>query len=228
MSELVLWPRAQSNIAIPQDQITDFCRRWNVADFALFGSVLRDDFRPDSDVDVLVSFAPDARWSLFDFVDMQLELSAIFGRNVDLVERSGLHNPFMRHEILNSLEHPMRPSDPDLAYLWDIREAALLVQSFAHGENRTAFKQNRMLQMALARALEIIGEAARKVAASTRESHPEIPWKKMVGLRNLLAHEYFRVNLDVVWDIIETDIPILIRNVEPLLPPDDAISTALE
>ena len=213
---------------MPQERIADFCRRWNIAEFALFGSVLRDDFRPDSDVDVLVSFAPEANWGLVDLVDMQLELSEIFGRNVDLVERSGLQNPFMRREILNSLEHPMRPPDPDLAYLWDIRKAAFQVQRFTLGESRESFKRNELPQMATARALEIIGEAARRVTADMQDAHPEIPWRRMVGLRNLLAHQYLAINLDVIWDIIENDIPILIKNVEPLVPPDDAISNIVE
>src|SRR3984893_2469987 len=95
------------------DQIAAFCQKWKITEFAVFGSVLRDDFRPDSDVDVLVSFAPDAQWHLVDFLDMQVELSKLFGRKVDLVERSGLVNPFMRREILNSLEHLMRPTEPD-------------------------------------------------------------------------------------------------------------------
>jgi len=66
--------------------------------------VLRDDFGPGSDVDVLVSFAPDAGWNLFDLVEMQEELKAIFGREVDLVERDGLRNPFRRRSILSNME----------------------------------------------------------------------------------------------------------------------------
>ena len=61
-------------IPIDQEKIAEFCQRWKITEFALFGSVLRDDFRPDSDVDVLVTFAPDAEWSLFDDVDMEEEL----------------------------------------------------------------------------------------------------------------------------------------------------------
>jgi len=68
----------------------------------LFGSVLREDFRPESDVDVLVSFDPDIPWSLFDWIDMIEELQEIFGREVDLVEKSGLRNPFRRREILDN------------------------------------------------------------------------------------------------------------------------------
>ncbi|HKP76365.1 MAG TPA: nucleotidyltransferase family protein [Longimicrobiaceae bacterium] len=88
------------NVEIPRDRIEEFCRRWNIAELALFGSALRDDFRPDSDVDVLVTFAPAARRSLFDRVDMIDELKEIFGRDVDLVEKAGLVNPFIRRHVL--------------------------------------------------------------------------------------------------------------------------------
>jgi hypothetical protein len=89
-------------IPIPQDRIADFCRRWNITEFALFGSVLRDDFRPDSDVDVLVTFAPDAPWSYWEHPVMQGELGQIFGRQVDLIEKRAVTNPFRRHRILTT------------------------------------------------------------------------------------------------------------------------------
>ncbi|MBI2265883.1 MAG: nucleotidyltransferase family protein [Armatimonadetes bacterium] len=87
-------------IEIPQEKIENFCHRWKITDFALFGSVLRDDFQMDSDVDVLVTFEPKAGGSLFDLVDTEEELKGIFGRDVDLVERAGLRNPFRRQHIL--------------------------------------------------------------------------------------------------------------------------------
>ena len=95
------------NIDLPQQQLADFCRRWRIKEFALFGSVLRDDFGPDSDLDVLVTFAPEADWSLLDHVRMEQELADLLGCKVDLlskraVERS--HNPLLRQEILNSAE----------------------------------------------------------------------------------------------------------------------------
>jgi len=89
-------------IDIPKDKITDFCKKWKIAEFSIFGSALRQDFSPKSDVDVLISFEPDIPWSLFDWVDMIEELQGILGREVDLVEKSGLRNPFRRREILNS------------------------------------------------------------------------------------------------------------------------------
>jgi hypothetical protein len=92
------------HIASPETAIENFCRKWQVTEFSLFGSVLRDDFGPESDVDVLVSFAPDAPWSLAELIVMQEELKEIFGREVDLVEKEGLRNPFRRHEILSTRE----------------------------------------------------------------------------------------------------------------------------
>lgn len=90
-----------SSISIDPNRIADFCRRWKVTELALFGSVLRSDFRIDSDVDVLVTFEPEAPWSLWDLSEMRQELEEIFGRGVDLVEKKGLRNPFRRQAILS-------------------------------------------------------------------------------------------------------------------------------
>jgi uncharacterized protein len=91
-------------IQIDKARIIEFCRKWKITEFSIFGSALREDFRPDSDVDVLVSIAPESGWSLLDWVDMIDELKIIFGREVDLVEKDGLRNPFRRHAILTTKE----------------------------------------------------------------------------------------------------------------------------
>lgn len=94
-----------TQLNLPQGKIKAFCHKWQITQLDLFGSAIRDDFRPDSDVDVLVTFAPDARWTLLDHVDMQDELAAILGRDVDLVSRHGIErsqNHIRRREILNS------------------------------------------------------------------------------------------------------------------------------
>ena len=91
-------------LPVPETKIRAFCRLWKVTEFALFGSILREDFRSDSDVDVLVSFFPEARWSLWDLTEMQQELEGIFGRAVDLVENGTLRNPFRRQAILSTKE----------------------------------------------------------------------------------------------------------------------------
>jgi predicted nucleotidyltransferase len=89
-------------IDISEDRLADFCRRWKVTEFALFGSILREDFGPQSDIDVLVTFQAEAAWSLWDLLDMRDELRELFGREVDLIEKDALRNPFRRHEILKS------------------------------------------------------------------------------------------------------------------------------
>lgn len=87
---------------VAERDLSAFCRRWKVRELAYFGSVLRDDFGPRSDVDVLVSFDDEAPWSLWDLTTMQDELTSLFGRHVDLVEREGLRNPFRRDRILKT------------------------------------------------------------------------------------------------------------------------------
>jgi hypothetical protein len=87
---------------IPRKKIAEFCKRWSIAEFSVFGSVLRDDFRPDSDIDVLVSIDPKAHIGLFELVDMKIELQEMFKRPVDLVEKEGLRNPYRRTEILRT------------------------------------------------------------------------------------------------------------------------------
>ena len=96
-----------TQIAIPHDALRAFCQRWRVSELALFGSAVQGNFRPDSDIDMLVRFAPDARWTLLDFVQMRDELSDIFGRKVDLVTRRAVEaskNPLRRKAILESAQ----------------------------------------------------------------------------------------------------------------------------
>ncbi|UCH35993.1 MAG: nucleotidyltransferase domain-containing protein [Armatimonadota bacterium] len=96
-----------ARITIDREKIAEFCRTWKVVELALFGSVLREDFGAVSDVDVLVAFAPDARWSLFDMARMQQALEEIFDRKVDLVSKAGIEtsrNPLRREAILASAE----------------------------------------------------------------------------------------------------------------------------
>jgi len=85
-------------------QIIDFCKKWRVKEFSVFGSFLRDDFNENSDVDVLLTFFQKAHHSLFDLLEMQEELKTIFGRKVDLVEKDGLRNPIRRKFILKNRE----------------------------------------------------------------------------------------------------------------------------
>ena len=94
-------------IDLDSQAIRDFCKKWKIAELSVIGSILRDDFRPESDVDVLVTFAPGAEWSLFDHVAIEEELSALLGRKVDLVSRRAIErssNWIRRKAILETAE----------------------------------------------------------------------------------------------------------------------------
>lgn len=97
---------ATPRIELPMEQIAAFCRKWKITEFALFGSVLRDDFRPDSDVDVLITFAADARVGL-EIVTLHDELMTLLGRDVDILTRWSIEhseNPIRKREILSTAE----------------------------------------------------------------------------------------------------------------------------
>ncbi|HOE10893.1 MAG TPA: nucleotidyltransferase family protein [bacterium] len=89
-------------VQIDPDALAEFCRKWRIRELSIFGSALRDDFGPESDLDFLVSFEPGAKWSLLDIVDMKDELEARYGRPVDLIEKEALRNPWRKREILGT------------------------------------------------------------------------------------------------------------------------------
>ncbi len=108
----------------------------------------------------------------------------------------------------------------DEILLLDMLLSAREAVELADGLTFIAFKRNRAMQLAILKAVETVGEAASRVGADTRDAHPEIPWADIVGMRNRLVHEYFRVNLARVWETVEEDIPRLIPQLERLVPPE--------
>ena len=111
----------------------------------------------------------------------------------------------------------------DETYLLDILIAANKARKFVEGIDKNKFEENEVIQNAVMRPLEIIGEASARVSKDFRKKHPEIPWREMVGLRNRLIHEYFRIDYDAVWDTIHKDLPQLIEIIQPLVPKEDEI-----
>ena len=109
----------------------------------------------------------------------------------------------------------------DDAYLLDILIAARKALKFLEGMTWEEFEQSELHQNAVVHLLEITGEAARLISQETRDAHPDIPWEQMIGMRNRLIHEYFRVDLVTVWDTVRNDLPRLIVLIDPLVPPED-------
>jgi len=118
----------------------------------------------------------------------------------------------------------MRPEERDPAYLWDMLDRARLVREFLVDIKFEEYIRDRMLQLAVERAVEIIGEAARRVSDSYKKMHPEIPWAGIIAQRNVLAHEYDNVKHERLWLVATRRIPELIALLErldlPACPPD--------
>jgi uncharacterized protein with HEPN domain len=112
----------------------------------------------------------------------------------------------------------MQPEEQDLAFLWDMCTAANDIIAFVKGVKYAGFIQNRMIRYAVERQLLVIGEAANHVSAKFREAHPEIPWQKMIGLRNVLAHEYGEIKVDRIWAAATVSVPELLKMLVSLIP----------
>ena len=104
---------------------------------------------------------------------------------------------------------------PEL-FIHDIAENILDMERFSRDLAKEQLKTNKLRQNAIVRSLEVIGEAAAHVPPSFREKYPEIKWKKIVGFRNIIIHSYFKVDIDIVWDVIRIDIPLLKTQIEKI------------
>ena len=113
----------------------------------------------------------------------------------------------------------MRPDERDAAYLWDMLDAALAIKEFTAEMNYDQYIYDKRTSMAVERAVEIIGEAARNITEDFKQVHPEIPWAGIIGQRNVLAHKYFALKHERVWIVVTEYIPDLIDKLKPLIPP---------
>ena len=114
------------------------------------------------------------------------------------------------------MSHEMK----DAAYLWDMLDAARTINDFVANCVFDEYSNNRMLRGAVERNLEIIGEAAGKVSSEFRNSHPQIPWRQIIGQRNIIIHEYGEIDNELIWKVSKQHIPDLIAELKNLIPPD--------
>lgn len=108
-------------------------------------------------------------------------------------------------------------NERDPAYLWDMHNAALELAAMLEGVSRSKFKRNIVLCRATERCLEIIGEAARRVSAECCLANPRIPWRRVIGQRNILAHEYGQIDHDLIYETATRDIPLLALQLQEIL-----------
>jgi len=102
----------------------------------------------------------------------------------------------------------------DAVYLKHILEAIEQIEIYIANLSEEQFRNNRLVQDGVVRQLEIIGEASRYLSSECRDNHPEIPWRQMIGMRNRVIHAYFDVNLTIVWEVVQHDLPVLKQNIK--------------
>ncbi len=108
----------------------------------------------------------------------------------------------------------------DAAYLLDMLLHARDAQEFVAGLTYQEFDRSRLHQLAVMKSVETIGEAASRIGEDTRRMHPDIPWSEIVGMRNRIVHAYSDVRLDILWRVVQDELPALIDQLEPLIPPE--------
>jgi uncharacterized protein with HEPN domain len=113
----------------------------------------------------------------------------------------------------------MQAEGRDPAYLWDMLEAARRVARFTAGISQKEYLANEMAQAAVERALEILGEAARRVSEDFRTTHPQVPWQTLIAQRNIIIHRYEEVDHALIWQSITGELEALVAALEPLIPP---------
>ncbi|MGE5343380.1 MAG: DUF86 domain-containing protein [Candidatus Omnitrophota bacterium] len=112
---------------------------------------------------------------------------------------------------------PQPPEDRNAAYVWDMFEAARNVTQFISGMGIDEYLKDRKLQLAIERSLEIIGEAAKNISTEYQRCYPDIPWRKIISQRNVIAHEYGEIKQERIWTVASLNVPELVQQLEPLL-----------
>jgi uncharacterized protein with HEPN domain len=105
----------------------------------------------------------------------------------------------------------------DNTYLLDILESTRTALEYVGGKSWEEFSNDHILQDAIVRRLEIIGEASGRVSAAGQKEHPQLPWQAMKGTRNRIIHEYDSIDLDIIWDIVQKDLPVLVEELEKII-----------
>jgi len=113
----------------------------------------------------------------------------------------------------------MPTNNRDAASLWDMIQAIRQIQDFIANARYEDYLDSILLRSAVERQLEILGEAARRISEDFQQEHPEIDWRNAINLRNLIAHRYEQIRQDIIWNIITKELPVLLKQLEPLLPP---------
>ena len=220
-----------------ETDIAAFCQRWHVEEFALFGSVIRTDFGPESDIDVLVVFGPDYKQSAFDKLEMQDELTALFRRKVDVGEKRLIKNPFSQAEILQThrIIYPFERAnfvafaEADAERIRFVRDASALfvmvealesISDCLKEHDYERFLEDGIAQSATELLMSRVGSAASRLSADFVAAHSEVSWGEAAEMAAVVSYEVGKsVDVARVWEMAMEYVPEMLGAVKQLLPP---------
>lgn len=188
------------------NQIAAYFKNKPVLKAYLFGSYVRGEASMQSDIDILVELDYSKRVGL-EFIQMQLDLEDLLESKVDLISNQGL-SKYIKPMINQEKNLFMKSEVGDQARLNHILNAIEEIETYLLDINHQDFINNSMMKFACIKQLEVIGEAANHVSTVVKQAFPDIEWRQIIGMRNLFVHEYFGIDNDLVWNIVQFDIPV--------------------
>ena len=213
-----------------REEILRIAAKHGARNVRVFGSVARGEAGDESDVDLLVEFEPGR--TLFDQAGLVVELEELLERKGDVVTEGGLYWLLRRRVLKEARPLGGKPGgssavarDPRV-YLARILECIEKIEYFT-ADGRQPFLRDAMVQTAVLRNFEVIGEAAKRLDDSYRTAHPEVPWHALAGLRDVLIHQYEGVDLEGVWAVLEKELPLLRGAIAAMLPPLEQLEREL-
>jgi len=188
-----------------REKVLQVLQKNDVKRAAFFGSIVRGEMTEESDIDILIEF--EGRKSLLDLAHLKNELEDAINRRVDLLTYRSLH-PRLKERILAEQVPITMKKDPSV-FLGHILESIDLIESYSEGVDEIEFMRSPPLQDKLVRRIEIIGEAVKNLPEDLKREHPEVPWRDIAGLRDIIVHQYFGLDPELIWDVVKRDIPEL-------------------
>ncbi|MFA5331974.1 MAG: nucleotidyltransferase domain-containing protein [Methanoregula sp.] len=213
---------ANRHIAIPEETIRAFCKKWHIRSFCFYGSIMRDDFRPDSDVDVMIGFAPDDKTSLLNMSVMQEELEALFSRKVDLADRKSVEqseNYIRRKGMLSGKPPVLR----QMSYLLDMLISANNIQKITGNSSAEMSDRDEMLFHAISYHCRWLAVSAQRVDAPTHRKYPDIPWDRLMKMYDSFETDFCRPDRELIREIAWEVVPRIIPVLNAIIPREDEI-----
>lgn len=216
-----------SKTNVSQERIAEFCERRGIVELYVFGSVLRDDFCSESDIDILFQFEPDGSYNIHDLLAMEQELEEMFDRKVDFVNKKMIENSnnnLRRDLIFRTMEivYDGRRwisimTEIDRILLLDILNAARSAQKSVDKLDYEEFRNNREKRQSVVLDIQQIGERSRNVSKKCRAHFNDIHWANMINIKRRIVQDHCKINLKVVGQIATYEIPMLTKSLMELL-----------